>query len=69
MAEKKKLERLDKILANNGFGTRKEVRHIVSKGFVKVNGIPVNEFDLHVDPENDEIAVGETYLLHKMYPK
>ena len=65
MAEKKKLERLDKILANNGFGTRKEVRHIVSKGFVKVNGIPVKEFDLHVDPENDEIAVGEKYLLHK----
>ena len=31
--------RLDKLLANYGIGTRKEVKSLIRKGFVKVNGM------------------------------
>ena len=29
--------RLDKLLAHSGFGTRKEVKELIKKGFVSVN--------------------------------
>ena len=31
--------RLDKLLANYGIGTRKEVKSLIRKGFVKVNPV------------------------------
>ncbi len=51
------MERLDRILANHGFGTRKEVRRLVRSGAVTVNGKPVLMESDHVDMMNDKIAV------------
>ncbi len=51
------MERLDKILANHGFGTRKEVRRLVRSGAVRVNGKPVLMESDHVDMEKDLIEV------------
>ena len=31
------MERLDKVLSNLGYGTRKEIKQVVKKGFVTVN--------------------------------
>ncbi|MGB7595243.1 MAG: pseudouridine synthase, partial [Erysipelotrichaceae bacterium] len=51
--------RLDKILAHLGYGSRKEVKKIIRGGQVLVNGEVVRDDDIHVDPDEDEIIVGE----------
>jgi len=51
--------RLDKILAHMGYGSRKEVKKIIRGGQVLVNGEVVRDDDIHVDPDEDEIIVGE----------
>ncbi|MBU5226025.1 rRNA pseudouridine synthase [Clostridium senegalense] len=55
------MERLDKIIANLGYGTRKEVKILCKKGEVLVNGELVKDSGLKVDPDKDIIQVsGET---------
>lgn len=51
------MERLDKVLANLGYGTRKEVKAIVKAGAVEVDGILAKTSDLKVDPEKSVIKV------------
>ncbi|WP_058303528.1 pseudouridine synthase [Gorillibacterium timonense] len=56
----KKTERLDKILAHTGFGTRREIKELVKRGLVSVNGKPIKDSGMQVNPESDEImADGE----------
>ncbi|WP_308634656.1 pseudouridine synthase [Paenibacillus silvisoli] len=43
--------RLDKLLANMGFGTRSEIRRAVKQGRVTVDGAVVKDFGLQLDPE------------------
>lgn len=50
--------RIDKLLANMGIGTRKEVRQLLKNGAVRVNDEVVKKPNIHVDPEDDDI----TYL-------
>jgi 16S rRNA pseudouridine516 synthase len=51
------LIRLDKILAHSGYGTRKEVKEIIRKGYVLVNGETIKNDDFKVDDLNDEIII------------
>lgn len=51
------MERLDKILSNMGFGTRKEVKSIIKSGEVKVNGQILKDSSEHINPQEDEIEV------------
>lgn len=66
--------RLDKLLANMGFGTRKTVKNVLKSKEVTVNGQVEKEGKTHVDPEKDQIVVsGEIvqyqefvyFMLHK----
>ncbi len=50
-------ERLDKVLANHGFGTRKEVKHLIHFGRVTLNGSVCRDDAVHVNLETDEICV------------
>lgn len=61
--------RLDKLLSHSGFGTRKEVKDLIKKGYVTVNGEVVKKDKNHVDPNIDEVQVdGETiYYEEKVY--
>ncbi|MBM7592101.1 pseudouridine synthase [Brevibacillus fulvus] len=52
-----KRERLDKVLANMGFGTRKEVKQLVKQGLIQVDGETVQDPGMHVLPEEQEISV------------
>lgn len=54
--------RLDKILAHLGYGSRKDVKKIIRAGHVLVNGEILRDDDAHVDPDNDEIIVGDDTL-------
>lgn len=50
-------QRLDKILSNFGYGTRKEIKKLVKDGTVKVDGMIVKDSSMHVDPKESTIDV------------
>lgn len=51
------MERIDKILAHSGFGTRKDVKKLLHQGLVSVNGKIIYDSAFHVDFTNDAIVV------------
>ena len=51
------LERIDKILSGQGFGSRKDVRRFLHGGTVLVNGKAVYDPAVKVDDEKDEISI------------
>jgi len=58
--------RLDKLLSESGFGTRKEVKHLIKKGAVTVNGEQIKNPGFKVDPEKENIEVnGEPVVYMK----
>jgi 16S rRNA pseudouridine516 synthase len=64
--KKQKTERIDKILASSGHGSRKDVKKLIKTGQVSVNGIVVNDAGCQVNPSVDEIiVVGEFLSYHK----
>lgn len=59
--------RLDKLLAHSGYGTRKDVKEIIRKGYVIVNGDAIRDDDFKVDEDNDEVIVqGSSVNYEKM---
>ena len=50
-------ERLDKVLANHGYGTRKEVKRIIHSGAVLVNGEEITDDSFHVNLAEDSISI------------
>jgi len=60
--------RLDKLLSNAGFGARSQVKRLIRKGHVTVNGEVVTDPGFHVDPEKDEVLVdGEPVIYEENY--
>lgn len=49
--------RLDKLLAHSGYGTRKEVKEFIRKGYVLVNGEVVRNDDYKINEEIDEVVI------------
>lgn len=47
--------RLDKLLAHKGYGSRKEVKEYIRKGYISVNGSFVYDDDFKVNEQEDEI--------------
>ncbi|WP_416827752.1 pseudouridine synthase [Ectobacillus polymachus] len=53
--------RIDKFLANMGYGSRKEVKKLLKDGVVRIDGSPVKDAKAHVDVTIQEVTVfGET---------
>lgn len=50
-------ERMDKLLSSTGLWSRKEVKELVRRGRVKVNGVVVAKAEEKADPAADEIRV------------
>lgn len=62
------MERLDKILSNLGYGTRKELKKMVrKKGFVEVNGEPVRDSSMQVEPNKDKITINGEEIVYRKY--
>ncbi len=55
------MERLQKIIANNGFTSRRKAEELIKAGKVKVNGKIITELGTKVDA-NDQIEINGTYL-------
>ena len=58
-------QRIDKILSNRGYGTRKEVKELISGGLVEIDGIVVKDPGQQVMADSQEIKVGGRRLLYK----
>lgn len=61
------MERLDKILANLGFGSRKEVKSLVKSGRVEVDGEIIKDSSISIDPEKSIVKVNGEELLYRKY--
>ena len=61
------MERLDKILANLGYGTRKELKKIVRNGIVEVNGVVAKDSGMQVDPEKDKIVINGEEIYYRKF--
>ena len=59
--------RLDKLLANMGFGSRKDVKAILKKKQVTVNNTVVRDGSTHIDPEADRIEVNHEQVHYEKY--
>lgn len=49
--------RLDKLLANMGYGTRKEVKQMLKQKAVTVDGEYVKDAAMHVNPDEQDVSV------------
>ncbi|MGI6030677.1 MAG: pseudouridine synthase [Eubacteriales bacterium] len=59
--------RLDKLLANAGLGSRREVREWIKKGFVTCDGELVRQPDLQVDTDCDICCKGQPVQYQKYH--
>lgn len=59
--------RLDKLLAHTGYGTRKEVKQIITNGWVDINGQTIKKVGFQVDIENDVVTVDEQVVQYQKY--
>lgn len=59
--------RLDKYLADGGFGTRSQVREILKKNMVRVNGLTVNRGDYKVDTDKANVCVNNREICYSQF--
>ncbi|MDF2535728.1 MAG: pseudouridine synthase [Bacillales bacterium] len=59
--------RIDKLLANSGFGTRTEVKKLLKSGVVLVDGKVIKDGSGHVDPESSSVSVAGADLIYKEF--
>lgn len=59
--------RIDKLLANSGYGTRKEVKQLIASGIVFVNQQVELKIGRNVNPETDLIQVGDDIVKYQQF--
>lgn len=57
--------RLDKMLAHCGYGSRKQVKEFIRKGYVMVNGEIITDDDYKVNEEQDEVIIAEEEVAYE----
>lgn len=61
------MERLDKILGNMGYGSRKEVKASCKKGLVIVDGEVIKDSAMKIDPETAVIKINGEVVNYRKY--
>lgn len=61
------IQRLDKVLANMGFGSRKEVKKLIKSGAVEIDGNITTDVEKKADPEKQAIKVNGTLINYRKY--
>ncbi|WP_214483690.1 pseudouridine synthase [Bacillus sp. SM2101] len=49
--------RIDKLLANVGYGSRKEVKKLLKSGAVKVDGVTIKDAKTHINPNEQQVSL------------
>ena len=60
-------ERLDKILSNLGYGSRKEIKALAKNGFIKVDGEIIKDSSFKLDPMSNKIEVDDQEVSYRKY--
>ena len=55
------------MLANLGYGSRKEVKQLLKDGAIKVNDVIVKNAKVHVDPEKDIVTLNDEVIEYKEF--
>lgn len=63
----KQTMRLDKLLAHSGYGTRSEIKLLVKRGGVLVNGKKAKDSGQQVNPERDEVLVDGEKVVYREF--
>ncbi|MCP8617167.1 pseudouridine synthase [Salirhabdus salicampi] len=59
--------RLDKLLANMGYGSRKDVKKLLKQGIVQINGDVVKDGSSQVDPTEQKVFVRGEEIQYKQF--
>ncbi|MED4353896.1 pseudouridine synthase [Schinkia azotoformans] len=59
--------RIDKLLANTGYGSRKEVKKLLKTGAVQINDTVVKDPQTHLDPETDQVTVHGEIVVYREF--
>lgn len=62
-----KKERVDKVLANLGYGSRKEIKKMCKDGEVKIDGQMIKDSSYKFDPEISEISISDQEVMYRDY--
>src|SRR5699024_685050 len=62
-----KIVRLDKLLAHTGHGTRKDVKELLKKKQVKVDGVIAKKGNAHINPDVQTVQVGQEIIQYEKY--
>ena len=65
--KRRKIMRIDKLLANIGYGSRKEVKGLLKSGVVKVNEVVTKDAKLQVNPDLDAVTVHGEQVEYKEF--
>lgn len=60
-------QRLDKVLSNFGYGTRKEIKKLVKDGLVKVNGVVAKDSGMHIQPDRCTVEIEDEILNYREF--
>ncbi|MDR6548947.1 pseudouridine synthase [Paenibacillus qinlingensis] len=63
----KQTQRLDKILAHVGVGTRSELKRLTKEGAIYVNGVKVKDSGMQVNPDKDNITVNGEVVTYREF--
>ncbi|NEW08696.1 rRNA pseudouridine synthase [Paenibacillus sp. SYP-B3998] len=63
----KQTQRLDKILAHMGIGTRSELKRLTKGGAILVNGVKVKDSGMQVNPDTDLITVNGDPVVYREF--
>ena len=61
------LLRLDKFLADVGIGTRTQVKQMIRKGQIQVNGTVIKKPEYKIDAQKDRVAASGEELSYQKY--
>ena len=61
------MQRLDKIISNLGYGSRKEIKGLARKGFIEVDGVIEKDSSKLIDPEKSVIKVNGEQLFYREF--
>ncbi|MBB6452166.1 16S rRNA pseudouridine516 synthase [Salirhabdus euzebyi] len=59
--------RLDKLLANTGHGSRKEVKKLLKQGIVQIDGAPVKDGSIHVNLDKETVTIKGEIVNYQEY--
>ncbi len=59
--------RIDKLLSNMGYGSRKEVKTLLKKGLIKIEDKIIKDAKYHVDPLKQQVFVGDDLVEYREF--